>query len=88
MNKENVGVQGRMVRYGSERDATMPLRYENVRARETPPRKDDTEDDTPGTVGGLGKGNFVDATFPAVSQAIEPRKRASVSAGQRNVLQS
>lgn len=58
----------------------MQLRYENVRARETP-RGRTTSRTTEGTVRGLGKGNFVDATFPAgdagaVSQAIEPRKRA------------
>lgn len=53
-------------------------------------RKDDIEDDDDdgddgnGTVGGLGEGNFVDATFPAGERrSLTGHRTERVSAGQK-----
>jgi len=62
MNKENVRVQGRMVDSWIRKRGD-GARMKAGRSERDATRKDDTEDD--GTVRGLGKGNFVDATFPA-----------------------
>lgn len=56
------GSKGKWWIYRSEREATA---NESKRASERDAtRKDGTKNDG-GTVGGFGKGNFVDATFPA-----------------------
>ncbi|TGZ32082.1 Uncharacterized protein DBV15_01118 [Temnothorax longispinosus] len=87
MNKESAGVQGQMGIGKRSDDATA---NESKRASERDAtRKDGTKND--GTVGGLGEGNFVDATFPAGERCNltgHRTERASERPPDRNVLQS